>query len=91
MLQNKFYISVDAQGYLQSLILSDSLDDGSINSPIFTPSRSRHDNGGCFCFLTVISLVGLGRTRSADVEVWVGDFIIHIIYHAHDTVNSSAH
>ena len=42
---SKFFISVDSQGYLQSLVISDVADDGTINSPIFTPSRGRHDIG----------------------------------------------
>lgn len=42
---NKFYISVDSQGYLQSLVLADGSDDTAVNSPIFTPSRGRHDIG----------------------------------------------
>ena len=41
----KFFISVDSQGHLQSLALSDSAEEGAVNSPIFTPSRGRHDIG----------------------------------------------
>ena len=42
---DKFYLSVDSQGYLQSLVLADATDSGTIKTPIFTPSRNRHDIG----------------------------------------------
>ncbi|XP_063673992.1 GREB1-like protein isoform X2 [Bolinopsis microptera] len=78
---NKFFISVDSQGYLQSLVISDVADDGTINSPIFTPSRGRHD----IALLNLHhTLEGVSHTHivvvtKTDMDLYITKWTNHII------------
>lgn len=78
---NKFYISVDSQGYLQSLVLSDATEEGSVNSPIFTPSRGRHD----IALLNLHhTLEGVSHTHvvvvtRTDMDLYITKWTNHII------------